>query len=69
MNAKIEQQVRQNKKSKLEIIIEKNDGILWGRVENKGKFYPTPYGETIEKVVENLKELVADYVLNEGKED
>lgn len=54
---------------KIEIIIEKNDGLLWGRVENMGSHLLTPYGETTEKVIENLKELVQDYVANEGKKD
>ncbi len=53
---------------KLEIIIEKNDGILWGRVETKG-WMPTPYGNTVDEVIENLKELVSDYVIHEGKND
>ena len=42
---------------------------MWGRVEDKGKFLPTPYGETVEKLLESLKELVAGYVQNEGKDD
>ncbi len=53
---------------KIEIIIEKNDGLLWGRVETKS-WMPTPFGKTIEDVVKNLKELVADYILHEGKSD
>ena len=54
---------------KIEIIIEKNDGLLWGRVENSGNFMPTPYGETTTQVIENLKELILDYITNEGKND
>ncbi len=53
----------------LEIVIEKNDGLLWGRVEDKGNFMPTPYGKTTKEVIENLKELVTDYVRHEGKQD
>ena len=30
---------------------------------------PTPYGKTIQEVIENLKELVDDYVTHEGKND
>lgn len=54
---------------KIEIIIEKNDGLLWGRVESKGKFMPTPYGTTTSRVISNLKDLIKDYVKNEGKRD
>jgi hypothetical protein len=54
---------------KLEVIIEKNDGFLWGRIEGSGNFTPTPYGETTTQVIENLKELINDYVTNEGRED
>ena len=53
---------------KIELILEKNDGFLWGRVEAPG-WMPTPYGATINDVIENLKELVADYVAHEGKND
>ena len=54
---------------KLDIIIEKNDGLLWGRVEDAGDFMPTPYGKSTGGVIKNLKELVRDYVANEGKKD
>jgi hypothetical protein len=60
---------KKNKVEKLEIIIEKNDGLLWGRVENKGKFMPTPYGTSTAKVILNLKELINDYIKHEGKKD
>lgn len=60
---------KSNEIKKLEIIIEKNDGLLWGRVENSGNFMPTPYGETTTQVIENLKELILDYITNEGKDD
>jgi hypothetical protein len=55
--------------TKIEIIIEKNDGLLWGRVEGMGNHLLTPYGETTDKVIENLKELVQDYLAHEGKKD
>lgn len=54
---------------KLEIILEKNDGILWGRIEGKGNYMPTPYGETKNAVIENLKYLIKDYQAHEGKHD
>jgi hypothetical protein len=53
---------------RLELILEKNDGILWGRIEKKG-WMPTPYGTTISELIGNLKDLVNDYVAHEGKND
>ncbi len=61
--------LKSKKTEKLEIIIEKNDGLLWGRVEAKGKFMPTPYGTTTSRVISNLKELITDYIKHEGKRD
>jgi len=58
-----------NRKTRIEIIIEKHDGLLWGRVEDKGNFLPTPYGATINDVINNLRELIEDYQAHEGKED
>jgi len=53
---------------RIELILEKNDGLLWGRVESNG-WMPTPYGITISEVIENLKELVNDHITHEGKND
>lgn len=53
---------------KIELILEKNDGLIWGRIENKG-WMPTPFGATLSDVIENLKELVEDHVAHEGKND
>ncbi len=61
--------LKKNKVEKIDIIIEKNDGLLWGRVEGKGKFMPTPYGTTTAGVISNLKELIKDYTKHEGKKD
>lgn len=60
---------KSRERKQLQIIIEWNDGILWGRVENAGNFFPTPYGKNTAEVINNLKELVRDYVANEGKSD
>ena len=57
------------RKPKIEVIIEAKDGLLWGIVENKGNFVPTPYGKTKDEVISNLKELITDYQQNEGKKD
>ena len=54
---------------KLELVIEKNDGVLWGIIEGKGNFTPTPYGRTKDEVIANLKELITDYQSNEGISD
>jgi hypothetical protein len=53
---------------KIEIIIEKNEGVFWGRIEGKG-WMPTPYGNTVAEMIANLKELVSDYVKHEGMND
>lgn len=55
-----------NQEKKLAVVVEKNDGLLWGRVDISGQLF-TPYGETIEKLLENLKELITDHTLNGGK--
>ncbi len=66
---KVDTSTNKNRKTKIEVIIEKNEGMLWGRVENKGKFLPTPFGKTKEALIENLKELIHDYQKHEGKSD
>lgn len=53
---------------RIEIIVEKKCGLIWGRVESAG-WMPTPYGKTVNEVIENLKELVDDYVSHERKKD
>ena len=54
---------------KLEVIIEKNDGLFWGRIADVKGWQPTPYGNTLGALIDNLKDLVSDYVLHEGKDD
>jgi len=54
---------------KIEVIIEKSDGELWGRIEGKGDFLPTTVGKTTEEVLNNLSDLIQDYLANEGKAD
>jgi hypothetical protein len=60
---------KSSEKKKLEVIIEKNDCLLWGRIEDLGNSMPTPYGKTKAQVIKNLRELINDYVANEGKKD
>ena len=66
-------QTKKNKRVKrndsVNIVIEKMDGFLWGRVEGRGNFMPTPYGNNKEAVIENLKSLIQDYTSHEGKKD
>ena len=61
--------MQNNRKGFIEVIIEAKDGILWGIVEGKGNFVPTPYGKTKSELINNLKELILDYQKHEGKTD
>lgn len=51
---------------KLTIIIEKNEGELWGRIENVPDYLPVTSGTTIEEIEQNLRDLLDDYIENEG---
>lgn len=51
---------------KLTIIIEKNEGELWGRIENVPDYLPVTSGTTIAEIEHNLRELLDDYIENEG---
>ena len=51
-----------------ELIIEKEAGHFWGRVEGKG-FIPTGQGATIAQLIENVKDSISDYQGHEGKQD
>ena len=53
---------------KIELIIEKEAGHFWGRVEGKG-FMPTDQGATIAQLIENVKDSIRDYQGHEGKRD
>jgi hypothetical protein len=57
------------KRNTIEIIIEKSDGELWGRIEGKGNFLPTTVGHNTAKVLITLKKLIKDYQKHEGKND
>jgi hypothetical protein len=54
---------------KLELIIEKNDGLLWGRIEGKGNFSPNGSGVDTTEVITDIKDCIQDYQEHEGKED
>jgi hypothetical protein len=53
-------------KRTLQIILEKGDGELWGRVEAPG-FLHTTVGSSAEEVTTNLRDLIADFLEHEGK--
>jgi hypothetical protein len=52
----------------IELIIEKEDGHLCGRIDGKG-FMPTGHGATQIELVENIKDSIRDYQQHEGKTD
>jgi hypothetical protein len=56
-------------KREIAVIIEKNEGELWGRIEGIGDFMPVTVGSSKDKVISSLKELIADYKNNEGLGD
>jgi hypothetical protein len=49
----------------LEVILEKQDDEIWGRLEAPGIFYTT-VGETVGEIEASLKELIEDFLENEG---
>lgn len=53
----------------LELIIEKNDGLFWGQVENKGNFTPTGAGETTNELIKDVIASIEDYKEHEGADD
>lgn len=55
-------------KKKLTIILEKGNDELWGRIDSPGSFLLTTVGNSAEEVVANLRDLVDDFLENEGKE-
>lgn len=59
---------KNNRKTKLDVIVERNDGHFWGRIEDKG-FMPTGQGETLEGLLKNIKDSIEDYIKHEGKTD
>ncbi|MBX3240841.1 MAG: hypothetical protein KIT80_15155 [Chitinophagaceae bacterium] len=54
---------------KLQLILEKGDGELWGRIEGKGDFMPVTVGKNAKEVIKNITGLISDYLKHEGKED
>jgi predicted RNase H-like HicB family nuclease len=58
-----------NRITKLEVIIEKENDHYWGRIEDKGNFMPTGQGKTINKLLQNVKDSIEDYIEHEGRKD
>ncbi|KAA0991588.1 helix-turn-helix domain-containing protein [Dyadobacter aurulentus] len=52
---------------KLSIIIEKGDDELWGRIENIPDYLPVTSGKVLDEVTDNLKELLEDFLIADGK--
>jgi hypothetical protein len=57
------------KTTTIEVIIEKNDGVLWARIEGKGDFLPATYAKTTKGLLQNLRTLIKGYQKHEGKKD
>jgi predicted RNase H-like HicB family nuclease len=55
--------------TKIEVIVEKADDILWAHIEGKGDFLPATQAKTIKDVLQNLRTLIKGYQKHEGKKD
>lgn len=45
------------------------DGHFWGRTECNERFRAYGQGETLEALIQNIKDCIEDYQEHEGKED
>ncbi len=52
----------------LAIIQEHSDGEIWARIESEGDFLLTTVGQTRKEITENLKDLLVDFIENEGRQ-
>src|SRR6185312_6435154 len=53
----------------LQVIIEKSDDGLYGRIEGRKSYLPVTFGNSKKEVLQNLKELIKDYQKHEGNGD
>lgn len=53
----------------LQVIIEKADDGLYGRIEGRKSYLPVTYGKSKKEVIQNLKDLIRDYQKHEKKGD
>ena len=54
---------------KLQVIIEKADDGLFGRIEGRKSYLPVTYGKSKNEVLKNLENLVKDYQKHEKEGD
>lgn len=61
-----------SKNIKLTIVSEKGDGELWGRMESPHEIEPgllyTTVGSDAQEVTKKIKDLIADFISNEGQD-
>lgn len=53
----------------LQVIIEKSDDGLYGRIEGRRSYLPVTFGKTKKEVLQNLKDLIKDYQKHEKNGD
>ncbi len=53
----------------LQVIIEKSDDGLYGRIEGRKSYLPVTFGNSKKEVLQNLKELIKDYQKHERNGD
>lgn len=53
----------------LQVIIEKGDDGLFGRIEGRKSYLPVTYGKSKKEVFDNLRELIRDYQQHEKDGD
>ena len=53
----------------LQVIIEKSDDGLYGRIEGRKSYLPVTFGNSKKEVLQNLKELIKDYQKHEKNGD
>ena len=53
----------------LQVIIEKSDNDLYGRIEGHKSYLPVTFGNSTKEVLQNLKELIKDYQKHEKNGD
>jgi DNA-binding LacI/PurR family transcriptional regulator len=52
----------------LTIIQEHQDGEIWARIESENDFLLSTVGQTRNEITENLKDLLIDFIENEGQQ-
>ena len=56
------------KSEQLTIILEKAEDGFFARIRGIPNYLPTTFGETVEQVTSNMRELLVDYIEHEGKD-